>query len=246
MKKLIVSFLAVSILLNYSLPAIAFPSGFITNQKIIDIIQTENVVSKDIEKKLKDSISKVYGSKQTDEIYINVLKIIKESRLKRDPKLKKDDINRNSDWYKDEVIYMLYVDQFGVDDDMSPNTFFDSVKMLRYLKDLGVTTIYMLPFADSPMGDAGFDVRNPRDVRSNLGGMPEFIQFITEAKRRGFKLKSDLVLNHFSDQHEWFKEAQKGDLEKLNYFVVSDKEPEKKVYKDEKIGLENLFSQNIP
>ena len=236
MKKLIVSFLAVSILLNYSLPAMAFSTGFITNQKIIDIIQTENVVSKDVEKKLKDSISKVYGSKQTDEIYINVLKIIKESRLKRDPKLKEDDLNRSNDWYKDEVIYMLYVDQFGVDDDMSPNTFFDSVKMLRYLKNLGVTTIYMLPFADSPMGDAGFDVRNPRDVRSDLGGMPEFIQFITEAKRRGFKLKSDLVLNHFSDQHEWFKQAQKGDLDKLNYFVVSDKEPEKKVYKDEKIG----------
>ena len=236
MKKLIVSFLAVSILLNYSLPAMAFSTGFITNQKIIDIIQTENVVSKDVEKRLKDSISKIYGSKQTDEIYINVLKIIKESRLKREPKLKEDDINRSNDWYKDEVIYMLYVDQFGVDDDMTPNTFFDSVKMLRYLKDLGVTTIYMLPFADSPMGDAGFDVRNPRDVRSDLGGMPEFIQFITEAKRRGFKLKSDLVLNHFSDQHEWFKDAQKGDLEKLNYFVVSDKEPEKKVYKDEKIG----------
>ncbi len=236
MKKLIVSFLAVSILLNYSLPAMAFSTGFITNPKIIDLIQTENVVSKDVEKKLKDSISKVYGSKQTDEIYVNVLKIIKESRLKRDPKLKEDDLNRSNDWYKDEVIYMLYVDQFGVDDDMTPNTFFDSVKMLRYLKDLGVTTIYMLPFADSPMGDAGFDVRNPRDVRSDLGGMPEFIQFITEAKRRGFKLKSDLVLNHFSDQHEWFKQAQKGDLEKLNYFVVSDKEPEKKVYKDEKIG----------
>ena len=236
MKKLIVSFLAVSILLNYSLPAMAFSTGFITNQKIIDIIQTENVVSKDVEKRLKDSISKVYGSKQTDEIYINVLKIIKESRLNREPRLKEDDLNRSNDWYKDEVIYMLYVDQFGVDDDMSPNTFFDSVKMLRYLKDLGVTTIYMLPFADSPMGDAGFDVRNPRDIRSDLGGMPEFIQFITEAKRRGFKLKSDLVLNHFSDQHEWFKDAQKGDLDKLNYFVVSDKEPEKKVYKDEKIG----------
>lgn len=236
MKKLIVSFLAISILLNYSLPVMAFPTGFITNQKIIDIIQTENVVSKDVEKKLKDSISKVYGSKQAEEIYINVLKIIKESRLKRDPKLKEDDLNRSNDWYKDEVIYMLYVDQFGVDDDMSPNTFFKSVKMLRYLKDLGVTTIYMLPFADSPMGDAGFDVRNPRDVRSDLGGMPEFIQFITEAKRRGFKLKSDLVLNHFSDQHEWFKQAQNGDLEKLSYFVVSDKEPEKKVYKDEKIG----------
>ena len=86
MKKVIISFLVVCILLNYSLPAIAFTNGFITNQKIIDLIQTENLVSKDTEKKLKDSISKVYGSKQTDEIYINVLKIIKESRLKREPK----------------------------------------------------------------------------------------------------------------------------------------------------------------
>ena len=94
----------------------------------------------------------------------------------------------------------------------------------------------MLPFADPPMGDAGFDVRNPRDVRKDLGGMQEFIQFITEAKRQGFKIKSDLVLNHFSEQHEWFKEAQNGDLNKLDYFVVSEKEPEKKVYKDEKIG----------
>lgn len=236
MKKLIVSFLIFNILINYSLPALAFNPHFIANPKIIDLIQTENVVSKDVEKKLRDSISKVYGSKQTDEIYINVLKIIKESRIKRNPKLKQDDLNRSDDWYKDEVIYMFYVDQFGVDDDMSPNTFSKQVKMLRYLKDLGVTTIYMLPFADSPMGDAGFDVRNPRDIRKDLGGMPEFIQFITEAKRRGFKLKSDLVLNHFSDQHEWFKEIQNGNLDKLNYFVVSDKEPEKKVYKDEKIG----------
>lgn len=236
MKKLIISFLIISILFNYTMPVMAFSNGFITNQKIIDLIQTENIVSKDVEKKLKDSISKVYGEKQTQEIYINVLKIIKESRLKRSPKLKEDDLNRSNDWYKDEIIYMYYVDQFGVDDDMSPNTFFKSVKMLRYLKDLGVTTIYMLPFADSPMGDAGFDVKNPRNVRSDLGGMTEFIQFITEAKRRGFKLKSDLVLNHFSEQHEWFKEIQNGNLEKLDYFVVSDKEPEKKVYKDEKLG----------
>jgi len=245
MKKLIISFLIVCLLLNYTMPAMAFGNGFITNQKIIDLIQTENVVSKDVKKKLKDSISKVYGEKQTQEIYINVLKIIKESRLKRSPKLKEDDLNKSNDWYKDEIIYMYYVDQFGVDDDMSPNTFFKSVKMLRYLKDLGVTTIYMLPFADSPMGDAGFDVKNPRDVRSDLGGMTEFIQFITEAKRRGFKLKSDLVLNHFSEQHEWFKEIQNGNLEKLNYFVVSDKEPEKKVYKDEKIGYVAEYKHDL-
>ena len=236
MKKLAISILTLSVLLNYTIPVYAFTGGFIMNPKIIDSVQTENIVSKDVEKKLRDSISKVYGSKNVDEIYVNVLKIIKESRYQRSPKLRQDDLNRQDDWYKDEIVYMFYVDQFGVDDDMSPNTFFKSVKMLRYLKDLGVTTLYMLPFADSPMGDAGFDVRNPQDVRKDLGGMREFIIFITEAKRQGFKLKSDLVLNHFSEQHEWFQEALKGDENKINHFVVSDKEPAKKVYKDEKIG----------
>ena len=236
MKKLLISILVLSVLFNYTAPAFSFNNGFITNPKIIDSIQTENIVSADVEKKLKTSIAKVYGEKRVDEIYVNILKIIKETRYKRSEKLKQEDLNRSNDWYKDEIIYMFYVDQFGVDDDMSPNTFYKSVKMLRYLRDLGVTTIYMLPFADSPMGDAGFDVKNPRDVRKDLGGMQEFIQFITEAKRQGFKIKSDLVLNHFSEQHQWFKDAQNGDLDKLNYFVVSDKEPEKKVYKDEKIG----------
>lgn len=236
MKKLLISILVLSVFCNYTTPAFAFTGGFITNPKILDSIQTENIVSADVEKRLKTSIAKVYGNEQVDEIYVNILKIIKETRYKRSEKLKQEDLNRSDDWYKDEIIYMFYVDQFGVDDDMSHNTFYKSVKMLRYLKDLGVTTIYMLPFADSPMGDAGFDVKNPRDVRKDLGGMQEFIQFITEAKRQGFKIKSDLVLNHFSEQHEWFQEAQNGDLDKLNYFVVSEKEPEKKVYKDDKIG----------
>ena len=236
MKKLLISILVLSVLFNYTIPAFSFTGGFITNPKILDSVQTENIVSANVEKRLKTSIAKVYGDEQVDEIYVNILKIIKETRHKRSEKLKQEDLSRSNDWYKDEIIYMFYVDQFGVDDDMSPNTFYKSVKMLRYLKDLGVTTIYMLPFADSPMGDAGFDVRNPRDVRKDLGGMQEFIQFITEAKRQGFKIKSDLVLNHFSEQHEWFKEAQNGNLNKLDYFVVSEKEPEKKVYKDEKIG----------
>ncbi len=237
MKKIISSIIILNLLLSYSLPAFAFTAPhLITNEKIIDLIQTENIVSQDVEKQLKSAITKVYGENQTEEIYINILKIIKDTRLKRSPKLKEEDLNRPDDWYKDEIIYMYYVDRFGVDDDMSPNTFKKSVKMLRYLKTLGVTTIYMLPFEDSPMLDAGFDVKNPRDVRKDLGGMNEFIQFITEAKRQGFKIKADLVLNHFSDKHEWFESLKKGDLDKLNYFVVSETEPQRTVYKDEKLG----------
>ena len=236
MKKIILSLIIAGFLLNSSVPVIAFPNNFIVKDKITDTFQLQDVVSKDTEKALKNSISKVYGDKQKDEIYNNIIKIIKETRLQRSSSLKREDVIRTDEWYKDEIIYMLYVDQFGTDNSLKPNTFNKTAKMLPYLKDLGVTTIYMLPFADSPMGDAGFDVRNPRDVRKNLGGMKEFTKFVREAKSHGFKLKSDLVLNHFSDQHEWFKEAQNGDLKKLNYFVVSESEPEKIVYKDDKLG----------
>ncbi len=236
MKKLFKILLILCLFLNYTLPVSAFSSGFILHEKIIDEIQTENVVSKDVEKRLKSSIAKVYGENQKDEIYINILKIIKETRLKRSDSLKREDLKRSDDWYKDEIIYMFYVDQFGVGSDNLPNTFRKTAKMLPYLKDLGVTTIYMLPFVDSPMGDAGFDVRNPRDVRKDLGGMSEFKYFIREAKNHGLKIKSDLVLNHFSDTHEWFNEIKNGNLDKLDYFLVTDKEPEKTIYKDEKLG----------
>ncbi len=62
--------------------------------------------------------------------------------------------------------------------------------MLDYLKDLGVTTLYMLPFAESPMNDAGFDVKNPKNVRKELGGLEEFNTFVKAAKKEGFKIKS--------------------------------------------------------
>ena len=135
MKKLLISILVLSVLFNYTIPAFSFTGGFITNPKILDSVQTENIVSANVEKRLKTSIAKVYGDEQVDEIYVNILKIIKETRHKRSEKLKQEDLNRSNDWYKDEIIYMFYVDQFGVDDDMSPNTFYKSVKMLRYLKD---------------------------------------------------------------------------------------------------------------
>ena len=61
--------------------------------------------------------------------------------------------------------------------------------MLDYLSDLGVTTLHILPFAESPMNDAGFDVKNPKNVRADLGGMPQFKNFVKEAKKRGFKIR---------------------------------------------------------
>lgn len=196
----------------------------------------DKIISPKIEKELKLSISKVYGEDKTDEIYNRVVEIAKQAKEKRPEVLKQDDLNRASDWYKDEVIYMFYVDQFGTVTPERTNQFKDTIKMLPYLKDLGVTTLYMLPFADSPMEDAGFDVKNPQNVRQDLGGKTQFEEFIKEAKAQGFNIKADLVLNHFSDQHEWFKQAMNGDVSKLDYFVTREDLPEYTKYVDSKLG----------
>ena len=200
-------------------------------------VQTdEMVVSKRIENEIYSSIVQVYGEKQAKEIYESVMQIAKESVEKRPEALKKEDLTRADDWYKDEIIYMFYVDQFGVVTPEKPNTFRDTSAMFDYLKDLGVTTLYLLPFADSPMSDSGFDVKNPQNIRADLGGKTQFKEFVVEAKNNGFKIKSDLVLNHVSDEHEWFQSFLKGDVSKKDYFVVKEKMPEYKKYVDEKIG----------
>lgn len=257
-KKLLSSILATSMLMSYSA---AFASDDNVNQntsqkthlnaikeniknklpiksaETVAQAPVENVlIPKKLEESMKASISHIYGKEQVDVIYPKIVKIIEKAKSERNPELLQDDFNRASDWYKDEVVYMFYPDQFGVDGSGKPATFKTAIGMLDYLKDLGVTTIYVLPFADSPMNDSGFDVKDPKNVRADLGGMPEFKEFAHAARKKGFKLKADLILNHFSDQHEWFQQALKGDLEKLHYFIVREDMPEYKQYKDPKYG----------
>lgn len=193
-------------------------------------------ISPELEKEIKESIVEIYGKELSQDIYANVLFYIYKAIDERPKEFLKQDYERKSIWYKDEIIYMFYVDQFGVVSDKERNTFKDTALMLDYLENLGVTTLYMLPFADSPMKDAGFDVKDPKNIRRDLGGMVEFKEFIKEAKKRGFKIKSDLVLNHFSDDHEWFKKLEMGDESYLDYFIYRTQEPKYKKYQDEKLG----------
>lgn len=208
----------------------------ITTGKTISL-EINAEVPKEIENNLKKSIKTIYGEDRTDEVYNNVINIIKSVKERRSLKLLQEDLNRSSDWYKDEIIYMFYAKDFGVKDANTPNTFNDDVKMLDYLKNLGVTTVYILPFMDSPMGDAGFDVRDPKNVRADLGGIAEFDNFAYEARKRGFKIKGDLILNHFSDQHKFFQEALKGNPDMLKYFVYTEEEPKYKKYQDPQKGV---------
>jgi len=237
-KKLASLIFAFILLSNYAIiPASANTNITLPKDKLQAFKKNDNsFISKKLENDMKSAIASIYGKDQVDEIYKQIVEIIMKVRTNRHSDLKKEDVTRQADWYKDEVVYMFYPDQFGVDDSGTPGTFKKLIGMLDYLKNLGVTTIYVLPFADSPMNDSGFDVKNPQNVRADLGGMPEFKEFVYKARQKGFKIKADLVLNHFSDQHEWFQQALKGDIEKLNYFIVREDLPEYKRYKDEKLG----------
>lgn len=215
--------------------ALAFADGDVKETKPA-IQDTTVVVPKKIENEIYNSIVQVYGENQAKSIYEKVMQIAKDEIEKRPEELKKEDFTRADDWYKDEIIYMFYVDQFGVITPEKPNTFKDTSAMFDYLKDLGVTTLYLLPFADSPMSDAGFDVKNPKNIRADLGGSSQFKEFVKEAKKNGFKIKADLILNHVSDEHEWFQAFLRGDVSKKDYFVVKDEMPEYTKYVDEKIG----------
>ncbi len=231
MKKLLISLLLFFLMF---LPTLA-------SSEELSIEKSKNIealdVSVKLKKEIKDAIVDVYGKEHSSEIFEKVLLQAQKAINERSKELLEQDLNRDYDWYKNEIIYMFYVDQFGVISDKEKNTFSDTVLMLDYLEHLGVTTLYILPFADSPMKDAGFDVRDPQNIRKDLGGLTEFNDFVKKAKNRGFKIKADLVLNHFSDNHQWFKNLQKGDESYLEYFIYRDKMPEYKRYQDEKLGI---------
>jgi len=128
-----------------------------------------------------------------------------------------------SQWYKDAVIYSTYVDLFDKD-------FQGLTDRLNYLKQLGVDCLWLLPILDSPMRDAGFDIRDYRCIRRSLFGLPEdapaevtqqlFHEFLNEAHQKNIRVIFDIALNHTSDQHSWFQESRKGpDNAYRNYYI---------------------------
>ena len=109
--------------------------------------------AKKLENEINNAIIQIYGEEYAPQIYQKVMEIGQKALSERPEELKQDDLKRKDDWYKDEIIYMFYVDQFGTVNPEKPNQFKDTAEMFEYLTDLGVTTLYLLPFADSPMQD---------------------------------------------------------------------------------------------
>ncbi len=111
-------------------------------------------------------------------------------------------------WYKDAIIYELHVKAFYDSNGDGIGDFQGLTEKLDYLEDLGITAIWLLPFYPSPLKDDGYDISDYFNVHPDYGTLKDFKEFLREAHRRGIRVITELVLNHTSDQHPWFKRSQ--------------------------------------
>lgn len=127
-------------------------------------------------------------------------------------------------WYKDAVIYQVHLKSFYDSNNDGVGDFAGLIEKLDYIADLGVNTIWLLPFYPSPRRDDGYDIAEYRGVHPDYGNLADAKRFIAEAHKRGLRVITELVINHTSDQHPWFqraRKAKKGSAAR-NFYVWSD------------------------
>ena len=127
-------------------------------------------------------------------------------------------------WYKDAIIYELHVKAFKDSSGDGIGDFKGLTEKLDYIHDLGVNTLWLLPFYPSPMRDDGYDISDYRNINPDYGTRADVRNFIREAHRRGLKVITELVINHTSDQHPWFQAARRAPAgsKKRDFYLWSD------------------------
>lgn len=114
---------------------------------------------------------------------------------------------RRDAWWRDAVFYQVYVRSFADSDGDGVGDLEGIHSRLGYLELLGVDALWLTPFYRSPMADHGYDIADPRDVDPMFGTLGDFDVLLTEAHKRNIKVTVDVVPNHTSNQHAWFKSA---------------------------------------
>ena len=146
-------------------------------------------------------------------------------------------------WYKDAIIYELHVRAFADSNGDGIGDFPGLLSKLDYLQELGITCIWLLPFFPSPLRDDGYDISNYVDVNPSYGTLNDFKLFLDAAHLRNMQVMIELVINHTSDQHPWFKAARlapPGSPER-DMYVWSDSD---QLYKDARIIFTDTEKSN--
>lgn len=127
-------------------------------------------------------------------------------------------------WYKDAVIYQLHIKSFFDSNNDGIGDFAGLIGKLDYIAELGVNTLWLLPFYPSPRRDDGYDIAEYKAVHSDYGTLADARRFIAEAHKRGLRVITELVINHTSDQHPWFQRARhaKPGSKARDFYVWSD------------------------
>jgi len=152
---------------------------------------------------------------------------------------------KSADWYKDVTVYSLYVDLFNRD-------FSGLTEKMDYLQDLGVSCLWLLPILDSPMKDAGFDIKDYRRIRKDLFRLPDtaspdeekvlFKRFLEQAHSKGMRVIFDIAMNHTSMDHPWFQESRKGPDNPYRDYYIWNKDTEK--YKEARLLFKGMCPSN--
>ena len=127
-------------------------------------------------------------------------------------------------WYKDAVIYQLHVKSFFDGNNDGIGDFAGLTQKLDYIKELGVNTVWLLPFYPSPRRDDGYDIAAYKGVHPDYGTLADARRFIGAAHKRGLRVITELVINHTSDQHPWFQRARRArpGSKARDFYVWSD------------------------
>ncbi|NER61253.1 maltose alpha-D-glucosyltransferase, partial [Pseudomonas sp. MAFF212428] len=127
-------------------------------------------------------------------------------------------------WYKDAIIYQVHVKSFFDSNGDGIGDFPGLIAKLDYIAELGVNTLWLLPFYPSPRRDDGYDIAAYKAVHSDYGSLADVKRFIAEAHKRNLRVITELVINHTSDQHPWFQKARhaKRGSKARDFYVWSD------------------------
>ena len=126
----------------------------------------------------------------------------------------------NRTWWKEAVVYQIYPRSFKDSNGDGIGDIAGIIEKLDYIKSLGVDVIWICPIYKSPNDDNGYDISDYCSVHEDFGTMEDFDRLLEEVHARGMRLLVDLVVNHSSDEHEWFQESrQSKNNPKRDYYI---------------------------
>lgn len=130
-------------------------------------------------------------------------------------------------WWKEAVFYQIYPRSFCDSNGDGIGDLQGIIGKLDYLRELGVDALWLSPIYDSPNDDNGYDIRDYDKIMEEFGTMEDFMQLLDQVHRRGMRLIMDLVVNHTSDEHIWYRQAlQPGSLPGILFFPGGRRQPQ--------------------